>query len=497
MSRLRVNFLSNIFGSIFQSIIGIIFIPIYIKIIGIESWGLIGIFTLLLAIFSLLDMGISPTMTRELAKYSSQNKNDDSIRDLIRSIEIPYWILSIIIFISVYSLSGVIMKHWIKGSLLDLKTIKSSLILIGIVIGLQLPIGFYSAVMTGLQKQLNLNLINSGASIFRWGGAAIILLFISPTIEAYFFWQIISSMLNIFLLNFFLRKSFKNKFYTPKFQIEQLKDVLRFSVGIMGITILAIILTQTDKFIIIKMLSLQEFSYYSLASVISLSLLKITGPIINSITPKMVHYIEIGDNDQLSNLYHKSSEFLAVLVIPICLVIIFFSKEILLIWTKDTEIVKNTYLIVSVLTLGTTFYTLMVIPYSAQISHGWTSLSIYKNIIAVIIIIPLDILLINKFKGIGAAIGWVTLNMLYIIFEIYFMHKKILKGQKTKWYVNSVMKPVILSLFLITTGRIFMPHLSSNIFIIVYLLLLLLLSYILIVLFSKNLKMLVYNILNE
>lgn len=94
----RINFISNVIGSIFQTIMGLIFIPIYIDRIGIESWGLIGLFTLLLAIFSLFDMGITPTITRELSRYISQNKSINAINDLLRSIEVPYWVLSIILF---------------------------------------------------------------------------------------------------------------------------------------------------------------------------------------------------------------------------------------------------------------------------------------------------------------------------------------------------------------------------------------------------------------
>ena len=43
------------------------FVPLYIKFMGIESYGLVGIFASLLALFGLLDMGLSTTLNRELA----------------------------------------------------------------------------------------------------------------------------------------------------------------------------------------------------------------------------------------------------------------------------------------------------------------------------------------------------------------------------------------------------------------------------------------------
>ena len=492
---IRVNFISNIFGSIFQSIMSLIFIPIYIKKIGVESWGLIGIFTLLLAVFSLLDMGISPTMTRELSKYTSQNKSSNVISDLLKSIEIPYWILSVFVFLAIFSTSTLISEYWIRSSNLSPQTIKSSLILIAIIIGLQLPIGFYSSSLTGLQKQFHLNLINSGASLFRWGGAALILFISTPTIQIYFYWQIISSIINIFLLKYFLWKSVSNKGYKPKFNCTLLISILRFSVKMMSITILAIILTQTDKFILVRIMSLESFSYYSLATVISFSILKITGPIINSISPKMIYYLEKNELDQLSIFYHRSTEFLSFLVVPLCFIIIFFSKEILFLWTQDLLITENSYRLVSILTFGTVLNTLMVIPYALQIASGWTTLSIYKNLIAVILIIPIDFILINKFGNIGAAFGWLLLNLLYILFEIPIMHNKILIGEKFKWYFFSVIKPLIISATVIFIGKFFMPSQGSLFFTIIYISILLFISYFFLLAFSKNNRNLLLSII--
>lgn len=484
----RINFISNVIGSIFQTIMGLIFIPIYIDRIGIESWGLIGLFTLLLAIFSLFDMGITPTITRELSRYISQNKSINAINDLLRSIEVPYWVLSIILFFTIYLSSGIISKYWIKDASLSIETINISLFLIAIIIALQLPIGFYSAVLIGLQKQVSLNLINSAASLFRWGGAALILFAITPTVEVYFSWQIISSFINLLLLRVFISNSVLTKEYKPKFKLILFFDLIKFSLKMMSISILALILTQIDKFILINLLSLESFSYYSLASVISFSILKVTGPIINSISPKMINYIERRDLNQLSIFYHRTTEFLSFFILPFCFIIIFFSQEILYLWTKNSIVVKNSYILVSFLTLGTVFNAFMIIPYALQISFGWTRLSIYKNIIAVILIIPTDLFLVKKFGNIGASIGWLLLNLAYVIFEIQFMHRKILIGEKLKWYFYSVIKPLILTVIIIYIGRIFMPTFDSIYMICFYLSFLLFITYFVLFISIKSVR---------
>ena len=67
---------------------GFVFAPLYIKYLGVEAYGLIGVFTLLQAWLSLLDMGMTPALGREMARFMAGAHSRESIRDLLRSIEI-------------------------------------------------------------------------------------------------------------------------------------------------------------------------------------------------------------------------------------------------------------------------------------------------------------------------------------------------------------------------------------------------------------------------
>ena len=49
------------------------FVPLYIRFMGMEGYGLIGVFTTMLAIFALLDLGLGLTVNRELARLSADD----------------------------------------------------------------------------------------------------------------------------------------------------------------------------------------------------------------------------------------------------------------------------------------------------------------------------------------------------------------------------------------------------------------------------------------
>jgi O-antigen/teichoic acid export membrane protein len=56
---LRMNVVANYIGQATRALIGLAFIPLYIKYLGIEAYGLIGMFAVLQTWLALLDAGMA------------------------------------------------------------------------------------------------------------------------------------------------------------------------------------------------------------------------------------------------------------------------------------------------------------------------------------------------------------------------------------------------------------------------------------------------------
>jgi len=455
MNLLKKNIVANFTGSVWQTLMSLIFIPLYIKFTGIESWGLIGIFATLQVIFGLLDMGLSGTLNREMARLSVLPHKEQEMRNLVRTLETLYWSIAVFVGITIVSLSPFIAHHWVKAGQLSPKTIEQAVLIMGFVMALQMPVGFYSGGLMGLQEQVLLNIINIGISTLRGGGVVLILWLVSPTIQAFFLWQIVVSATNIFLLAMFLWRKLPLGENKTVFQKQLLKGVWRFAAGMSGITILAVILTQLDKVILSKMLSLEMFGYYMLASVAGMSLARFFSPVFYSIFPRLTQLASIGDQNELKRFYHKSCQFMSVLILPAAIVVAFFSYEIMLIWTQNPVTAEKTYLLVSILICGTALNGLMNLPYALQLAFGWTSLSVFKNVIAVILLVPLIIYMTKQYGATGAAGVWVILNLGYVFFEIPVMHLRLLRKEKWRWYLQDVCLPLVVCILTAGLGRIF------------------------------------------
>ena len=68
MTRLQLNLVANFAGQGWTAIMVLAFVPLYLKFLGIEAYGLIGFYAMLQAAFQILDLGLSQTINREMAR---------------------------------------------------------------------------------------------------------------------------------------------------------------------------------------------------------------------------------------------------------------------------------------------------------------------------------------------------------------------------------------------------------------------------------------------
>lgn len=457
VSQIRKNIVANYAGSFWTALMGVIFIPLYIKFMGIESYALVGVFASLLALFSILDMGLSATMTREMARLSALDTTGRDTRGMARTLEVIYWSVALLLGLAMIALSGPIADHWVKPDHLQAAVVKQALMITGGVVALRWPASFYLGGLCGLDRQPLLNLIQCACATLRGLGSVAVLWLISPTIQAYFSCQIIISAVETSCLAAALWWSLPGRGTGATFAMAHLKHVWRFSAGMTGISVVVLLLTQTDKIILSKMLPLELFGYYTLAWTVTSTLIRIILPIDFAVYPTLTRLVAEKNDQQLRNLYHKSCQMQIVLLVPAALVLILFGDAVLTVWSNDPAIVHNSGPILSILAIGTCLNGFMRVPYQAQLAYGWTSLAFYQNLVSVIVLVPLMVLFTWAYQGIGAAWVWVILNAGYFFIAIHIMHRRILSDAKWDWYRYDVGLPAAMAFAVAFAGKTMMP----------------------------------------
>ena len=418
------------------------FIPLYIKYLGIEAYGLIGIFALLQVWLKLLDMGMTPTLSREMARFTGGTHDAQSIRDLLRSIEIIAFGVALVIAFGIWGASDWLTSDWLRAEKLPVAAVAQAFTIMGVVAALRLIENIYRSSIVGLQRQVLLNVVTSIMATLRGLGALGILVWVSPTIKAFFLWQGVISITTVVFFAIIIYRIVPVATNSGRFSMKALRGIWHFASGMIGITFLSLLLTQVDKILLSKLLNLEEFGYYALAAVVAGGLTLMVSPIAQAFYPRFCELLAKGDQVGLVETYHKGAQLVTVFMGSAAIILIAFSQIVLELWTQDAALANKIALLVAVLALGTLLNGLMWMPYQMQLAYGWTSLTVKINIVAVAIIVPAIFWATPKYGAIGAAWVWVGLNVGYVLIGVHFMYRKILTEEKRRWYFQDVIFPL-------------------------------------------------------
>ncbi len=298
------------------------------------------------------------------------------------------------------------------------------------------------------------------------------LAFVSPTIQSFLLWQGLVVLIQVILMALTLKYSLPDASDKGHFQKDSLRQIWRFAAGMTGLTIVSLILTQTDKIILSRMLNLEAFGYYTLAVTISsMAINTVAGSINHAVYPQFSRLVSLNDETALQELYHRSCQIMSVFLFPIMIVFALFSYDILLIWIAKQEIAANTYVLLSLVAVGNGLNSSMWLAYSLQLAHGWTKLSFYLNIVMIVFLIPLMVFGVYQYGAVGGAAAWVILNVSYLFTLIQLMHRRILKGEQWRWYFEDLSLPFVVALLIAGTGKLLLPANSTRLKTIISLLL--------------------------
>jgi O-antigen/teichoic acid export membrane protein len=444
MPTLRTNILANYAGQVWMALMGVVFIPVYIKLLGMESFGLVGLMLSIQALSMLFDLGMGGVLNRELARRVHDASAAHTLGDLIRTFEWLVWPIAMIIIGLVWLASGPLANHWLHPQQLSPQVTAHAIAIMGVAVALQWPSSFYANGLSGLERQPALNLINASFATLRGAGVLAVLHWVSPTISAFMWWYAgigaCQSLVSAATLWHLLPTSSKKR---ARFRSSELRAAGRFAGGLVAIMTLSVILIQLDRIVISAMLPLVELGYFSLAMSVAAGMGRMVQPMFNALYPRYSRLVSLGQHDSLTQLYHLSNQCLVVVVAAVAAVLMVFGRDVLYLWTGDAATAAKLALPLAILVAGTALNGLMNLPYALQLAHGWTRLTVISNLVALILGIPFCIWAVGHYGIVGAACLWFVINLGFVALNIPLMHRRLLRGELSRWYRRDLLPPAI------------------------------------------------------
>lgn len=436
----RHNILANYASQIYVTLIGIFMVPNYVHYMGAEAYGLVGFFAMLLAWFQLLDMGLTPTLTRETARFNGGATNALSLRRLLRALEGIFICIALLGSAAMMAGSSAIASSWLNVQFLPIAEVKHAIMLMAIVVALRWICGLYRGVISGFEQLVWLSAFNIAIATARFVLVVPVFLYIGTSPTDFFTYQVLVALIELMVLvtqTYRLMPKIENGSRTP-WQWEPLRGVLRFSLSIAFTSSVWVLVTQTDKLVLSKLLPLADYAYFTLAVLVAGGVMIVSGPISGAILPRLSKLSAEGDEAGLIRLYRSASQLVSVIAISVALILACFSEQVLWAWTGDAAITGAAAQALQLYALGNGILALGAFPYYLQFAKGDLKLHLIGSLLFLVILIPTLIAATWKYGVTGAGYAWLGANAAYFIFWVPKVHNRFVTGLHTQWVIRDV-----------------------------------------------------------
>lgn len=427
------NAIANYSGRTWTILLNVALIPVYLRLLGAEAYGLIGVFVVLQGAIQLFDVGLSAALNRELARLPKDAGGKKDAAALVRSFELLYFGFGILVAVGVHAAAPVIAGRWLSAPQLSPAVIARSLTLMGLVIGISWPSGMYSGGLLGLERHVLLNSVQAALNTARYIGVVPVLLLSHGSVTVYFVWQLIVSAVQVTCLRWLLWRNIAAGEGTGGLSLRALQGRVRSMVGISGTYVAVVALTQMDKLLVSSFVTLDNFSYYMLAWGLMNAFHFVYYPLNATVFPRLSTLCGQGRATEAASLYCTASQITALGIFPGCAVLCFFAPELVSLWLPAGAVAKVSPL-VSWLAPGAAFGAFMSLSNMFQWAHGESKAGFWTNLVALFLMAP-AVVYGTIAKGLlGAAIAVCIVRIAQALAQFELAHRMFLREDRLRWY---------------------------------------------------------------
>lgn len=424
-------------GGAWSALVHVAATPFYLRFLGVEGYALVGFYTALHALLQVLDLGALITVSRDVARLSAENRRDE-LRAFVRTFEVLYWLVAIVIGGVLVMSSSLVARSWFHQAQIDPAELQRAVALMGVLWAAQWLTGFYSAVLIGFERLVELNVFRAFVATALHAGGALWLIAITPTVSALFLYQSAIAALGLLGVVLLSRRALPACDERPRFRLALLASRGRFAASLAAISICGTLLAQADKIIVSRLLSLRELGFYALASMAATSLFIAVVPLFHAVMPRLSALAATGSKAAIADLYRGALQGVTVLAVAPAAVLLFFAEDVIALWTRSPEIGRNTAAIVALLVAGSALNAIMTPAYALQLATGHTRLALIAAVCELTCFIPLVIILASRYGAVGAAAAWSLVHAGYVAIGLPLTHVRVLGESAGAWLQETV-----------------------------------------------------------
>lgn len=389
----------NAAGLIVPIVVAIVTMPILIKSLGVDRFGLLTLIWAIVSYFGIFDLGLGRALTQQISVLMVKEKWA-SINSLVRTSLVLLLFLGLLAGLLLLCVTPLLAEQ-IKGQICS-EEVTGALH----AMAFALP---FIVVTSGVRGALEakhcfgiLNVIRLPMGMINFVGPVVIALYGSGRLDDISWLLAYARSISFTIHLYYMCKEMPGIFRQVFLEPQWLRAVI-INGGWMTVSnIVNPLLGYLDRFIVGFLLPASFVAYYATPQELILKLYIIPGALTAVLFPRFAADFISGASKAL---YWKSVWAVSVLMAAFCLLNYFFAFQILNTWIS-TEFAINSFMTMKILLVGILFGTISSIPYTHLQAIGRAKIAAISHVVQV----PFFLALSYKFTlewGIeGAAVAW-------------------------------------------------------------------------------------------
>lgn len=450
-------------AQVYVTMIGIILMPLYLHILGASTFGLVGFYLMLQSWVQLLDLGISPTFSREMARFRARALTAEAALMRLRTLELLLGGLAVVVVCTLIYGRDWIAHDWLRSASIGTIEVSRILAVMAVAVGLRWLASMYRAGLVGLERQALVNLLAVVFATLRFVGVLIWIPVIHLWPIIFFAHQVGVGFLEVVTYRLLIHRGLPVQSKVSRFSLALFFELAPLAGAMALLGAIWIFVTQFDKLLLSRLLSLAEYGYYSIAVMAAGGVMMLIPPLNQVLQPRMTILAMQGNERKLSYLYRVTTQLLAATIAAVGAAMAMLPAQLLYAWSGSHALTASAAPILEMYAPAYSCAALLSLPFLLQYAYGKLELYVWGNLLLLAFLLPALMLSAVKWGAVGTGATLCVAYAAFLIFWIPLIHHRFLPGRAFRWLLFDVVSPAGAAVVVVSLVSMLVPDGASRI----------------------------------
>ncbi|MDT7522518.1 oligosaccharide flippase family protein [Rhodoferax sp. TBRC 17198] len=318
------------------SLLSMLMIPFYIRLLGVSEWGLVAACASLQILSNFIDSGFSQILPRWVALVANHPAR---LRQYVIVFRRIYICLGLTMFLTLQASAGYLAHRWFKVPAESMDGLEMAIRIVSLQFFFQFFNNLHIGLWHGLQHQVLANFRACGFGTLKHLTALLSLQFLVP--EAWMYTLAFASIaflevtVNAVSVRRLLGRGPDTASQDKITLGLLLKEVSILSAGIL----VGLLVSQLDRIILSRTIDVAEFGIYTVVSTFAFAFLQLQAPVTRAYFPVIVKNIQTNGQVSAAHMKRLVGGTLVICILP-ALMTCWFAPQILELWLQDLTVVS-------------------------------------------------------------------------------------------------------------------------------------------------------------